>query len=95
MIKTYEEFINEEINASEAYTNEGSLNTLIGRKRDIALLELTDSELKKVLSENEGLSYLDVCSNPLIKEKYLTRLTSNGFSHKLALEYANTSRILY
>lgn len=86
--------LNEEIDASEAYSEEGSLQTVLDRKRSIALVFLNDKKLQKILKENPELDYIKVFENPIIKEKYINSF-SNSIQKLSAKEYANESTILF
>jgi len=51
--ESLQEFVNEEIHASEAYTDAGALNAMIAGKKDVALISLKFyPELKPLIDKN-------------------------------------------
>lgn len=86
--------LNEEIDASEAYSEEDSINTVLNRKRDIGLVSLDPTQLNKLLKANPDLRYYRVCDNPVVREKYIDAF-KNSMQRLDAERYADTNIIIY
>ena len=93
LTKNWDRHLNEEIDASEAYTDEGAIQTILDGKRNVGLVMLTPDEVEDL--KQKGLNVIVVFpKNSDIRKQYVQSLSSGGWCKSGSEYFANKSHII-
>ena len=94
LTKNWDRHLNEEIDASEAYTDKGAIQTILDGKRNVGLVMLTPDEVEDL--KQKGLNVIVVFpKNSDIRKQYVQSLSSGGWGKSGSEYFANKSHIIY
>lgn len=93
-VRNWKPILNEVIDASEAYTDEGAIQTVLDGKRNVGYVHLTSGQIKDLKSK--GLNIIPVFpKRSKIRKEYIKSLSPGGWGKTGATYFADRSYIIY
>jgi len=93
-VRNWKPILNEVIDASEAYTDEGAIQTVLDGKRNVGYVQLTSGEIEDLKSK--GLNIIPVFpKRSKVRKEYIKSLSSGGWGKAGATYFADVSYIIY